>query len=315
MSDQVKFTVNSIKGRPVAVLGGGVLGRRIACTWAAAGYIVNLRDPSAEIRNAAVHYVEQNITLYAKSISNTKLGKVIAFADLEPAVKDAWTVIEAVPENIDLKIDVFGDLARMTKDDCLLASNSSSYKSSEMLGKVPETARKRVLNTHYMMPPENRVVELMTDGHTDPEIFPFYVDRLKEAGMSPLVARKESTGFVFNRLWAAIKREVLTILSEGVSTPEELDRVWMEMYAGKNQGPCAMMDAVGLDTVAFIEEHYTKERGLSPTATVDFLRENYIDQGKLGAKSSKGGLYPAGHTTKTDKSKAEDHDNLHAPLL
>lgn len=71
----------------------------------------------------------------------------------------------------------------------------------------------------------NRVIELMTDGQSDEAIFPFLVERLKAIGYHPIVARKESTGFVINRLWAAIKRETLTILSEGVSVPEELDSV------------------------------------------------------------------------------------------
>lgn len=237
-----------------------------------------------------MHYVEHNISSYAEIIGNSSPGKVIAFSDLEPAVKDTWRVIEAVPEKIEIKIGTFGDLAILTKDDCLLASNSRSYKSSEMLGKVDEASKKRILSTHYMMPPDNRVVELMTDEHTEPKIFPFYVERLKECGMSPIVARKASTGFVFNRVWAAIKRECLTILSEGVSVPEELDHVWLEMFSGGTQGPCAMMDGVGLDTVAIIKEHYVKERGLSPAPTVDFLKKNDLDKGKLGAKTGKGGL-------------------------
>jgi 3-hydroxyacyl-CoA dehydrogenase len=119
---------------------------------------------------------------------------------------------------------------------------------------------------------------------------------------------------VFNRVWAAIKRECLTILAEGVSSPEQLDDVWMEMF-GSKAGPCTMMDSVGLDTVEFIEEHYIEERGLSGEKTVDFLKKNYISQGKLGAKSGKGGLYPPGHTTKSKGEDKTHHDNLHAPSL
>jgi 3-hydroxyacyl-CoA dehydrogenase len=155
-----EISLGFIKGRPVAVLGGSVLGRRIACTWAAAGWTVNIQDPSDEQRNAAIHYVEHNISAYAEAIGNSSSGKAIAFSDLEAAVKDAWTVIEAVPENLQIKIDTFGELAKLTKDDCLLASNSSSYKSSGMLEKVEEATKKRILNTHYMMPPDNRVVKL-----------------------------------------------------------------------------------------------------------------------------------------------------------
>lgn len=274
---------------------------------------MTIRDPSSEQRTAALSYVAANIDEYAKAVGSTP-AKAEAFPDLESAVKNSWLVIEAVPEKLQLKIDTFGDLDRLSPSDCLLCSNSSSYKSSEMLDKVSPLGRKRVLNTHYMMPPDNRIVELMTDGETAPEIFPFLVDAHKKVGMHPIVARRESTGFVFNRVWAAIKRESLMILAEGVSVPEELDRVWMEMF-GSKAGPCAMMDGVGLDTVEFIERHYMAERGYPGTHTVDFLRANYIEAGKLGAKSSKGGLYPPGYTTKPSTTSKSDHSNLHGPLL
>ncbi len=182
-----------------------------------------------------------------------------------------------------------------------------------MLEKVGRETRKRIMNTHYLMPPDNRVVELMTDGDTDESLFTFYVERLREVGMHPIIAKRESTGFVFNRVWAAVKRECLMVLAEGVSTPDQLDEVWMEVV-GSKVGPCMMMDMVGLDTVESIEEHYIKERGLSGEKTTEFLRKNYISQGKLGAKSGKGGLFPPGQMTKTNAKKS-DLGNVHAPSL
>ncbi|KAI9650425.1 hypothetical protein NHQ30_000439 [Ciborinia camelliae] len=308
------FTLPNTKDRPITVLGAGVLGRRIACTWAAAGWNVRIRDPSPEQRDAALKYIESNISVYASDIGSSSPGTVTAHESLCEAVQGAWNVIEAVPEILQLKIDTFGELERLCDDDALLVSNSSSYKSSEMLGKVGEDTRKRIFNSHYMMPPENKIVELMTDGETAEEVFPWYVQRLREVGLHPIVARKESTGFVFNRVWASIKRECLMILAEGVSTPEELDSVWVEMFGGgKGRGPCAGMDAVGLDTVALIEEHYVKERGLPSEHTVEFLKKNYLAEGKLGAKSGKGGLYPPRQMTKVDEEK--DHENSHAPSL
>lgn len=81
---------------------------------------------------------------------------------------------------------------------------------------------------------------------------------------------------------------------------------------GATVGPCTAMDGVGLDTVAFIEENYIKERGL-PSYPVEWLRKNYVSKGKLGAKSGNGGLYPAGYTIK--KGAASQHNNLTAPTL
>ena len=130
----------------------------------------------------------------------------------------------------------------------------------------------------------------MTCGHTSEDSFPFLEQRFKEAGLHPIVALKESTGFIFNRIWAAIKREVLSVLAEGVATPETIDSMWREQY-GSPVGPCTMMDSVGLDTVEHIEQHYIDDRKL-PTYHLDWLKENYISSGKLGNKSDKGGLYP-----------------------
>ncbi|KAM0447042.1 hypothetical protein ACHAO4_009022 [Trichoderma viride] len=294
------------RNRPVAVLGAGVLGRRIACIWASAGYDVRIRDPSAQQRSDGIAYVEENVAAYAQKTGKTP-AKAQAFENIQEAVENAWLVIEAVPEKIQLKIDTFAELDALTPADCILASNSSSYQSCEMIEKVSAARKTQILNMHYYMPPMCMVVELMTDGFTTPDIFPFMVERSKEAATLPYVARKQSTGFIFNRLWAAVKRETLTILAEEVSVPEEIDSLWTEMFIKGGAAPCKMMDNVGLDTVAFIESHYVAERGLSSEKTVDFLQAQYLDQGKLGTKSEKGGFYPssAAKSTTTNGHSSE----------
>jgi 3-hydroxyacyl-CoA dehydrogenase len=162
---------------------------------------------------------------------------------MKSAVENAWLVIEAVPEKLPLKIATFAELEALAPEDCILASNSSSYKTAEMIGQISDSTKARVLNMHYYMPPACMIVELMTDGHTSPEIFPFMVEQCKEAATNPYVARKESTGFIFNRLWAAVKREVLTILAEGVSVPEEIDAMWSELFIQGGILPCQTMDS------------------------------------------------------------------------
>ncbi|KAL9082521.1 MAG: hypothetical protein Q9165_008870 [Trypethelium subeluteriae] len=300
----------------LAVLGAGVLGRRITACWIAAGYDVNLRDPSAIQLNAAVVYIQSNLKDYEQLTGGKRDPRNLkAFADLGDAVKDAWFVLEAVPEKLQMKIDVMGELDRLVSPHCIIASNSSSFKSSKMLEKVKPESRGRICNVHYQMPPGATTVEIMTDGQTDKEIIQFMNDALADAGMQPVIARKESTGLILNRLWAAIKREVMMILAEGVSIPVEIDTLFVRMFGNNPSGPCAMMDAVGLDTVAFIEDNYVEERHLESALTVDWLRKNYVDQGKLGAKSGKGGLYPPGDTTKSSQTDAGHHDNLAAPIL
>jgi 3-hydroxyacyl-CoA dehydrogenase len=188
-----------------------------------------------------LQYIQDNVLSYSQKTGKTP-GKAQGFEDLKEAIANAWLVIEAVPEKLAIKIDVFAELDVYAPADAILATNSSSYKSSALIGKVSDSAKQRILNLHYYMPPVCMVVELMTDGYTADGIFPFMVQRLRDAGMLPFVARKESTGLIFNRIWAAIKREVLTILAEGVSTPEEIDSLWRELFMKGGSTPCSMMD-------------------------------------------------------------------------
>ncbi|KAM7188730.1 putative dehydrogenase [Naviculisporaceae sp. PSN 640] len=323
-------------GRPVTVLGGGVLGRRITACWASTGYKVHIYDTDVQQTTGALEYIKTELGKYnpIPTVSPQTID-VNGFQDLASAVSNAWLIIECVPEKLNIKIDVFAELEKLAPSDAILASNSSSYKSREMTVKVrPETAR-RILNTHYIIPPGIRSVELMTSGSTYPEIFLFLQEQFKASGMLPVVAHKESTGFIINRVWAAVKRECLMVLSEGVASPEELDSIWTEMFIKNGSPPCAMMDSVGLDTVSFIEQHYIDERGLPDQGVMAYLQK-YINEGRLGAKSSKGGLYPPGYTTKTKPEQPHDkiqnqnqenqhpenrhrrpssYDNIHAPAL
>ncbi|KAK3372730.1 cytochrome P450 [Podospora didyma] len=296
---KMTWTPSTTGSRPVAVLGAGVLGRRIACCFVSGGYNVHIRDPSAEARRAAVQYIDENKEAYTKHLPATtltkdhKFGSYVASELIDTAVKEAWLVIEAVPEKIELKIDTMAELDHKAPADCIFGSNSSSFKSRFMLDKVtsPER-RKRICNVHFTMPPKIRTVELMTDGETEPGVFPFLTEVLERCGMLPATAQKESTGFIFNRLWAAVKREIMFILAEEVSTPAEIDKLWRHMFQAEI-APCRLMDQIGLDTVAFIEDNYIQERHLNGAQTVDFLRANYLAKGKLGLKSDKGGLYPS----------------------
>lgn len=174
------------------------IGRRIACSWVAGGYNTIIRDPSPEQRKAATHYIDNNIAEFAKTLRVTaaKPGSYSAVEDLSSAVANAWFVVEAVPEKLDLKISIFKDLSLKAPKDCILGSNSSSYKSSLMAQQVDEESRRRILNVHYTMPPGIRTVELMTSTYTDQAIFPFLVEHHKRIGLLPAVARKESTGYV-----------------------------------------------------------------------------------------------------------------------
>jgi len=130
-----------------------VLGRRIAACFVSAGYHVRIRDPSEKSRTDALAYIKESISSYL-ALSHGKEGSYEALEDFQAAVKDAWLVFEAVPEILSIKENTFADLEKYAPRDCILASNSSSYKSGELVGRVSDETKARVLNTHFMMPPQ-----------------------------------------------------------------------------------------------------------------------------------------------------------------
>ncbi|MFD8674796.1 3-hydroxyacyl-CoA dehydrogenase family protein [Streptomyces seoulensis] len=273
-----------LDSRPVTVLGAGTLGRRIALMFATRGGEVRIYDPSAEAGKQACAYVEQHVSDIAARVEGGAPGSVAATSDLAEALTGAWLVVEAVPERLELKRQVFADLDRLAEPDAILASNSSSYPTSRFIDHVSRP--ERVVNMHFYMPPAQAAVDLMSSGHTDRAVLDLLLEVLPGYGVFPFEAHRESTGFIFNRIWAAIKREALSVVAEGVSTPEDVDRMWA-INTGTAGGPFRAMDQVGLDVVLDIENHYAAENPALPTGPRELLKR-YVDAGQLGVKTGRG---------------------------
>ena len=270
--------------RPIAVLGAGTLGRRIALMFSTRGGVVRLFDGSADSLAAARTYIDEELPAVLSTVPGSTPASLDVGQDLGAAVADAWLVVESLPERIDLKRDVFAELELLAAPDAVLASNSSSYPTSELLEAV--TTPERLLNMHFFMPPRIRAVELMSSGRTDRAVLDRLLSALPAYGLTPFEAKVQSVGFIYNRIWAAIKRESLAVAAEGVATPEEIDRLFM-MVLGTADGPFRMMDRVGLDIVLDIENHYAAAREGLPESPRQLLRE-YLEQGRLGRKSGRG---------------------------
>lgn len=266
------------------MLGGGTLGRRIALMMATRGAEVRLYARSAGTREAGVAYAREQLPALLASLPGSQAGTIVPVDNLSDAVRDAWLVIESVPEQLALKQDLFRQVDALAAPDAILATNSSSYPSSELAGSVANPAR--LLNTHFLMPPDVIPVELMSCGQTDEAVIPLLAELLPGYGLTPYVVRRESMGFIFNRIWAAIKRETLAVVAEGVATPQEVDAIYAQA-TGMRHGPCRMMDGVGLDVVLSIEEHYAQKRVGLPEEPRTLLRQLVAD-GHLGRKSGRG---------------------------
>lgn len=274
----------NIDTRPIAILGAGTLGRRIALMLATRGAEVRLYARSAVTRDAAVDYARQQLPALLANLPGSSAGRIVACAELQAALAGAWLVVESVPEDLGLKKDLFARIDDSSDADAILASNSSSYCSSDFADSVKNPAR--LLNMHFLMPPQITPVELMSCGQTDPAVIRLLVERLPGYGLTPYVVQRESMGFIFNRIWAAIKRETLAVVGEGVAPPEVVDAIFCQAM-GIAHGPCRLMDTVGLDVVLSIEEHYAQQRpGLSEGPRK--LLRGMVAEGRLGAKSGRG---------------------------
>jgi 3-hydroxybutyryl-CoA dehydrogenase len=275
----------------VAVIGTGVLGSQIAILAANAGYKVKVYDEKVGAFNAA--FENRRSELKTKGLTPMipwekwdKLKKSIKqVTDLGEAVGDADLVIEAVPEILALKKKVFKELGQKTPKGAILATNSSSMPVSkfEKSSGRPE----RCLNIHFYFPLQGvNHVDVMGGSKTLPEVFDKGVDWVTSLGCIPLKVKKEILGFCFNRVWRAIKREVLFMWGNGYVDFQDSDRGW-RVFTGMKEGPFALMDKVGLDVVYDIEMVYYKESKDPKDKPPDALLK-MIKRGELGVKSGKG---------------------------
>ena len=275
----------------VCVYGAGTLGWQIALQCASHGRRLSLYDISARALESASLSItaELDSWLVAGKASAEEKGSTlerIKFeADAVEAVRGVDLVIEAVPEKLDVKRRVFEELDKICSKETIIATNSSSIRMS--LIENATMRQDRVLNTHfYSFPWRSRVVELMRGTMTSDETVASVGEFMRSIGMVPLFVRRESTGFIFNRVWRAVKRECLHLVDEGVASFEDVDRAWMCIY-GMDIGPFGLMDRVGLDVVRDIENVYYGESHDLRDVPPRLLLEK-IEKGELGVKSGKG---------------------------
>ncbi len=267
------------------------MGAQIGLQGASYGYTTWIVGHSDKSLNQALHSITQELEARVKNRKITMndkkaiLNRIHLSRDMKECADSADLVIEAVPEQLDIKRETFSQLDRICPAHTILATNSSSIRISAI-----EDATNRpdkVLNTHFYPPIwERPMVELMRGTKTSDET----IERVRQfalgIGLTPLLVLKESTGFLFNRVWRAIKKECLHIVDNGVASYEDVDRAWM-IFTGMKIGPFGLMDLVGLDVVRDIEMEYYHESGderdFPPMLLVD-----KVEKGELGVKTGKG---------------------------
>ncbi|KAK5082342.1 hypothetical protein LTR05_007488 [Lithohypha guttulata] len=270
----------------VSLLGAGTQGRRLAYMWSSCGCDVHLIDSQEKQLKDSLGYIEQLRSLHEPPAKSSGRIRTHTSDALKDALNDSWLVVECIPEKLPLKRDIIRQLDQVAPADTIIASNSSSYTIGEIIAGLDLTDSSRVLSTHSYWPPETSAIEIMGHKDTDPEHISTLMKQCADHGFKPFHVKRESTGYIYNRIWAAIKREALLTAAEEVATPEEIDKIFKEVLKTP-KGPFEQMDVVGLDVVLDIEEHYAENRGNIPEKPREYLRK-LIGEGKLGYKNGKG---------------------------
>jgi 3-hydroxybutyryl-CoA dehydrogenase len=213
------------------------------------------------------------------------LDRIRHMTSVSEAAADVDLVIEAVKEDVSIKRDVFHQLDNLCPQHTILATNSSSIRVSRI--ESATTRPDRILNTHFVLPIwTHPFVELMRGTLTSDATMEVVQSFMSSIGVLPVIVQKESTGFIFNRIWRAVKKEALKVVDQGIATVEDVDRTWM-IQMETPLGPFALMDSIGLDVVRDIELIYYEESG-DPTDAPPKLLLDKIGSGELGVKAGRG---------------------------
>ncbi len=276
--------------RRATVVGAGTMGHGIAQVAAAAGIEVRLHDVSRERIEAGLAAIRANLD---KGVEKGKLtaeqreaalAHVHAAPDLEAAAADSDLVVEAVPESIELKREVFRRIDAAAPTGAVLATNTSSLPVGEIAGATARPAR--VVGMHFFNPVHLMpLLEVVRGAETDDATLALAVETGRRMGKQPIVVR-DSPGFASSRLGLVLGLEAMRMLEQDVASAEDIDKA-MTLGYRHPMGPLRLTDLVGLDVRLAIAEHLHRELRSEAFRPPEILRR-MVAEGQLGKKSGRG---------------------------
>ncbi len=275
--------------KTVAVIGAGIMGRGIAHAAAIGGYRTILEDLLPNALRKAENEIRANLDKAVElgkvnaSDAQAALGRIEYASSVDEAARQADLVIEAVPEELESKIEIFTLLDKICRPSTILASNTSSLSVTE-ISSVTYRAKKCV-GMHFFNPVHKmKLLEVVRALETDAETLAAAVEVGKRMGKEVVVV-KEAPGFITSRINAMIGNEAFYMLQEGIATPEDIDKA-LRLGLNHPMGPFELVDLVGLDTRLHILEYLHKSLGekFRPCP----LLAQYVKAGRLGRKSGRG---------------------------
>lgn len=273
----------------LAVLGAGQMGNGITQVAACAGYDVIMIDIKQEFVDRGIATIEKSL---AKLVSKERMTQDdadaararISTSTSRDVCADVDLVVEAVPEILSLKTEIFSELDQICKPETILASNTSSISITEI---AASTSRPdRVIGMHFMNPvPLMKLVEIINGELTSDETNAAVVEASEKMGKVPLTS-EDYPGFISNRILCPMLNEAIFCLQEGVATKEAIDGI-MKLGMNHPMGPLTLADFIGLDTVLHIMDVLYEGLGDSKYRAAPLLRR-MVAAGLLGRKSGRG---------------------------
>src|SRR5438045_4602000 len=275
--------------KTIAVIGAGTMGRGIAYAAAFGGYNTVLEDVSRPVVDEGLAWIrrsfEEGVTRgkVDDSVRDRALSLIAAAGDVGDTIRDAELIIEAVPEELEMKLELFTIFDKFAKTGAIFASNTSSLSIAEFTDVT--VSRDRCVGMHFFNPvPKMKLIELVRTPHTSDETVATCREVARRMGKE-VVLVNEAPGFITTRVNALIGNEAFNMLEAGIATAEDIDKA-LKRGLNHPMGPFELVDLVGLDVRLNILEylHSTFGEKYRPN---ELLRQ-YVKEGRLGRKTGRG---------------------------
>ena len=277
--------------KTIGILGAGTMGSQISQVAAQAGFNIVMRDIDEKFVASAMKNIEQFLS---KSVEKGKMAeeeKNAVIARIKPAtrigaLKDVDFIIEAIVEDMDIKQKMFAELDELTRQEVVLASNTSSLSLTELATAVKR--QDKVVGMHFFNPAQlMRLVEVVRGLNTSDETVAITMDLVKKFRKEPIEVKIDSPGFVVNRMMIASNIEAIRLYEQGIASKEDIDKA-TKLGLNYPMGPFELMDYTGLDINYFVmngfHQNLQKELKWDPPLSI----KNLVKAGMLGKKTGKG---------------------------
>jgi len=280
----------------VLALGSGTMGSQVSFYHAMYGFNVTQYDINGETLAACKDLHRQYVTAFRAVRPNftdkdieAGLARITYTTDLEAGAANADMVTESVPEVLEIKQKIYADLNRFCPEHTIFTTNTSTMKPSDM---AESTGRpERFLALHYGNPIWHApIAEVMKHSGTEDRYFQEVVKYVEASELAPIKLEKEQPGYIINTLLVPWSTAALSLVVNGITTPQDIDKTWILCGSGTRMGPIGVLDQVGFEVCRNVQRLLAATEPNNPQyqKNIDYLEENFLSKGHTGVLSGQG---------------------------